>query len=319
MPRPLWSGAISFGLVTIPVKLMSATEDRSVRFHQVHAEDLGRVRARKYCEAEDREVSAGEIGKGFEVSKDALVAVTDEELEQMPLPTEKAIEIVAFVPGASIDAVRLSGDSYFLQYDGPVAAKPYALIARALARNTKVAVAKLAWHGRERLVLLRVRDGALVAHVLKWDDEVRDPSELAPKEAKVTDSEIDEALQLVGSMTTDDISGYQDEYRKALEAVIGAKAEGRQPPEPRTEDKEPGRAVQELQDPPVDRTAPAVTQAPLAALRSGGRTGAWSWRPPAWGGMRVPIAGAGGFPPASPLLHAYGSPGASVAWAPGLP
>ncbi|MFB7445379.1 Ku protein [Streptomyces mirabilis] len=301
MPRPLWSGAISFGLVTIPVKLMSATEDRSVRFHQVHAEDLGRVRVRKFCEAEDREVSAGEIGKGYEVAKDALVAVTDEELEQMPLPTAKAIEIVAFVPGASIDPVRLSGDSYFLKYDGQVAAKPYALIARALARNTKVAVAKLAWHGRE------------------WDDEVRDPSELAPKEAKVTDSEIDEALQLVGSMTTDDISGYQDEYRNALEAVIEAKAEGRQPPEPRTEDKEPGRAVQELQDPPVDRTAPAVTQAPLAALRSGGRTGAWSWRPPAWGGMRVPIAGAGWFPPASPLLHAYGSPGASVAWAPGLP
>lgn len=97
MPRPLWSGAISFGLVTIPVKLMSATEDRSVRFHQVHTEDLGRVRVRKYCEAEDREVSAAEIGKGFEVSKDTLVAVTDEELEQMPLPTAKAIEIVAFV------------------------------------------------------------------------------------------------------------------------------------------------------------------------------------------------------------------------------
>jgi non-homologous end joining protein Ku len=78
MPRPLWSGAISFGLVTIPVKLMSATEDRSVRFHQVHTEDLGRVRVRKYCEAEDREVSAAEIGKGYEVSKDTLVAVTAE-------------------------------------------------------------------------------------------------------------------------------------------------------------------------------------------------------------------------------------------------
>ncbi|MFJ1610741.1 Ku protein [Streptomyces sp. NPDC088253] len=133
-----------------------------------------------------------------------------------------------------------------MQYDGQVAAKPYALIARALARNTKVAVAKLAWHGRERLVLLRVRDGALVAHVLKWDDEVRDPSELAPKEAKVTDSEIDEALQLIDSMTTDDISGYQDEYRQALEAVIEAKAEGRQPPKPSTEAEEPGGKVVDL-------------------------------------------------------------------------
>jgi DNA end-binding protein Ku len=127
-----------------------------------------------------------------------------------------------------------------------VEAKPYVLIARALARNTKVAVAKLAWHGRERLVLLRVRDGALVAHVLKWDDEVRDPSELAPKETKVTDSEIDEALQLVDSMTTDDISGYQDEYRKALEAVLEAKAEGRQPPKPTEEAEEPGGQVVDL-------------------------------------------------------------------------
>jgi DNA end-binding protein Ku len=191
-------------------------------------------------------VSPGEIGKGFEVSKDTLVAVTDEELERMPLPTAKAIEIVAFVPAASIDPVRLSGDSYLVQYDGPVAAKPYALIARALVRNTKVAVAKPAWHGRERLVLLRVRDGALVAHVLKWDDEVRDPSELAPKDITVTDSEIDEALQLVDSMTTDDISGYQDEYRKALEVVIEAKAEGRQPPKPTEEAEETGGQVVDL-------------------------------------------------------------------------
>ncbi|MET7728901.1 Ku protein [Streptomyces mirabilis] len=165
-------------------------------------------------------------------------------MERMPLPTAKAIEIVAFVPAASIDPVRLSGDSYFLQYDGQVAAKPYVLIARALARNTKMAIAKLAWHG---LVLLRVRDGALIAHVLKWDDEVRDPSELMPKEdVTVTDSEIDEALQLVDSMTTDDISGYRDEYRQALEAVLEAKAEGRQPPKPTEEAEEPGGQVVDL-------------------------------------------------------------------------
>ncbi|MFF0043242.1 Ku protein [Streptomyces mirabilis] len=136
--------------------------------------------------------------------------------------------------------------SYFLQFDGPVAAKPYVLIAWALARNTKVAVAKLAWHGRERLVLLRVRDDALVAHVLKWDDEFRDPSGLAPKDVTVADPEIDEALQLVDSMTTDDISGYRDEYRQALEAVIEAKSEGRQPPKPSTEAEEPGGQVVDL-------------------------------------------------------------------------
>ncbi|MFJ2394471.1 Ku protein [Streptomyces sp. NPDC087843] len=185
-------------------------------------------------------MSAGEIGKGFKVSKDTLVAVTDAELEEMPLPT------VALVPAASIDPVRLNGDSYFLQGDGQVAAKPYALIAKALARNTKVAVAKLAWHGRERLVLLRVRDGVLVAHVLKWDDEIRDPAELAPKDIEVTDSEIDAAVHLVESMTTDDISGFRDTYREALEAVIEAIAEGRRPPEPRTADEEQAGQVLDL-------------------------------------------------------------------------
>ncbi|MFJ4931577.1 Ku protein [Streptomyces sp. NPDC088736] len=246
MPRPLWSGAISFGLVTIPVKLVSATQDRSVHFHQVHTEDGARVRVRKYCAVEDREVPAGEIGKGYEVSTDTLIAVTDAELESMPLPTAKAIEIVAFVPASAIDPVRLSGDSYFLQADGQVAAKPYALIAKALARNTKVAIAKLAWHGRERLVLLRVRDGVLVAHVLKWDDEIRDPAELAPKELEVTDAEIDEAVHLIDSMTTDDISGYRDTYREALEAVIEAKAEDRQPQAPRAAAGKPDGKVVDL-------------------------------------------------------------------------
>ncbi|MFF2130046.1 Ku protein [Streptomyces olivochromogenes] len=191
------------------------------------------VPASLFCEAEDREESAGEIGRGSR-SPRTRCSRSRTKMERMPLPTATAIEIVAFVPAASIGPVRLSGDSYFLQYDGPVAAKPYVLIARALAGNTKVAVAKLAWHGRERLVLLRVRDGALVAHVLKWDDEVRDPSELAPKEAKVTDPETDEALQLVDSMTTDDISG----CREALVAVIEAKAEGRQPFNPTQEAEE---------------------------------------------------------------------------------
>lgn len=96
MPRPLWAGAISFGLVTIPVKVVSATEDHDVHFHRVHLADMGRVRTRKVCELDDQVVSQDEIGKGYEVAKDRTVPVTDEELEQMPLPTAKAIEIAAF-------------------------------------------------------------------------------------------------------------------------------------------------------------------------------------------------------------------------------
>lgn len=157
MPRPLWSGAISFGLVTIPVKIVSATEDHDVHFHRVHLTDMGRVRTRKVCEIDGEVVSQDEIGNGYEVSSDETVAVTDEELEQMPLPTAKAIEIVAFVDAGSIDPVRIS-DSYYLAVGGQVAVKPYTLLRKALERSSKVAVAKFAWHSRERLGLLRIRE-----------------------------------------------------------------------------------------------------------------------------------------------------------------
>ncbi|WP_098893586.1 non-homologous end joining protein Ku, partial [Streptomyces sp. or3] len=215
MPRPLWAGAISFGLVTIPVKVVSATEDHDIRFHRVHLADMGRVRTRKVCELDDQVVSQDEIGKGYEIAKDRTVPVTDEELEQMPLPTAKAIAIAAFVDAASIDPVRIS-DSYYLAADGQVAAKPYALLRKALERSSKVAVAKFAWHGRERLGLLRVREGAIVLHSMKWPDEVRSPESLAPREVEVGEDEIEQALQLADRMTIEDLSGFRDEYRQAL-------------------------------------------------------------------------------------------------------
>lgn len=231
MPRPLWSGAISFGLVTIPIKIISATEDHSIRFRQVHLEDMGRVRTRKVCSIDDEVLDQEEIGKGYEVTKDDLVPVTDQELDEMPLPTAKAIEIVSFVEAGSIDPVRI-GDSYFLAIDGQVAAKPYMLLRKALERSDKVAVAKFAWHGRERLGLLRVREGAIMLHVTHWPDEIRSPESLAPKAVELDDDEIERAVQLTETMATDGISGYRDQYRDALEELIAAKSEGKMVPEP---------------------------------------------------------------------------------------
>ncbi|MGN2365649.1 Ku protein [Streptomyces luridiscabiei] len=243
MPRPLWAGAISFGLVTIPVKIVSATEDHDVHFHRVHLADMGRVRTRRVCELDGEVVSQDEIGKGYEVSRDETVAVTDEELEQMPLPTAKAIEIVAFVDAGSIDPVRIS-DSYYLAVDGQVAVKPYTLLRKALERSSKVAVAKFAWHGRERLGLLRIREGAIVLHSMKWPDEVRDPQELAPKVVEVGEEEIEQALQLADRMTINDLSGFRDEYRQALEDIIAAKADGKPLPSPAEgEEKKAGEVV----------------------------------------------------------------------------
>ncbi|MGW3692220.1 non-homologous end joining protein Ku, partial [Streptomyces sp. NPDC005125] len=243
MPSTIWSGAISFGLVTIPIRVSSATENRSISFHQYHLEDMGRIRSRKICELDGEALGQEDIGKGYELTKDQTVPVTDEELDQMPLPTAKAIEIVTFVDRESIDPVRIA-DSYYLSADGAVAAKPYVLLRRALERNSKAAIAKFAWHNRERLGLLSVRDDALVLHSMKWPDEVRSPSGLAPDGVDLDEDEIQRAMELMDSMTTDDISGYRDHYREALEELIAAKSEGMELPEPAEgQAQQPGQVV----------------------------------------------------------------------------
>ncbi|MFD6491373.1 Ku protein [Streptomyces sp. NPDC060188] len=244
MPRTVWSGAISFGLVTVPIQVVSATEDHSIRFHQVHLEDMSRVRVRKVCEIEDREVSQSEIGKGYQWGKDTIIPVLDEELREMPLPTAKAIEIEAFVPLDSIDPIQI-GDGYYLQPAGQVAAKPYKLLRQALERSSKVAVAKYAWSGRERLGLLRVRDNVIVLHSMRWPDEVRDASPLAPEAVELTEDEIAGAEQLIDRMTRDDLDGpeFVDRYNDAVAEVIKAKREGVEPPTAAEETKPAGKVV----------------------------------------------------------------------------
>lgn len=244
MPRTIWNGAISFGLVTVPVAVVSATEDHSIRFHQVHLDDMGRVRVRKYCELEDREVTQEEIAKGYELSKDTIIPVLDEELQQMPLPTARAIEIAGFLPASSIDPVRV-GQGYYLQPQGTVAAKPYVLLRKALERSGQVGVAKYAFGGRERLGLLRVRDEAIVLHAMHWDDEIRDPSELAPDAVELSDEEIKEAELLIDRLTRDDLEGeeFTDRYTEAVEQLIEAKREHKEPPKAAEEPEAPGQVV----------------------------------------------------------------------------
>ncbi|GGU54704.1 non-homologous end joining protein Ku [Streptomyces lavendofoliae] len=243
MPRPVWSGAISFGLVTIPIKVLSATESHNISFHQVHEKDGGRIRYQKVCTLDDKVLSQDEIGRGYEISKDTVIPVTDADLDGMPLPTAKAIEIVAFVPASSIDPIRIS-DSYYLAADGQVAAKPYKLLREALNRSDRVAIAKFAWHNRERLGLLQVLDGEVIAlHSMRWPDEIRDPAAVAPPAMDIDDSEVDGAIALIDAMTTDDLSGFHDEYRTALEELLHAKAEGHGVERPETEEEPAGQVV----------------------------------------------------------------------------
>ncbi|MFJ5996249.1 Ku protein [Streptomyces sp. NPDC092370] len=229
--RSIWNGAISFGLVSIPIKLVNATESHSISFRQIHTEDGGRIRYRKFCELEDREVTQGEIGKGYEDADGTIIPITEEDLSSLPLPTAKTIEIVAFVPADRIDPLQMDA-AYYLQAGGAPAAKPYTLLREALKRSNKVAIAKFALRGRERLGMLRVVGEAIAMHGLLWPDEVRAPEGLAPDtDVTIRDQELDLADALMDTLGEVDLEDLHDEYREAVEEVIAAKAAGEAPPQ----------------------------------------------------------------------------------------
>ncbi|MFI2908984.1 Ku protein [Streptomyces sp. PDY-4] len=229
--RSIWNGAISFGLVSIPIKLVNATENHSISFRQIHTEDGGRIRYRKFCELEDREVTGQEIGKGYEDADGTIIPITDEDLAGLPIPTARTIEIVAFVPEDRIDPLQMDA-AYYLAAGGAPAAKPYTLLREALKRSNKVAIAKFALRGKERLGMLRVVGDAIAMHGLLWPDEVRAPEGVAPDSSvTVRDKELDLADALMDTLGEVDLEDLHDEYREAVEEVIAAKASGEAPPE----------------------------------------------------------------------------------------
>ncbi|MEU9291322.1 Ku protein [Streptomyces sp. NPDC048275] len=228
--RSIWNGAISFGLVSIPIRLVNATESHSISFRQIHLDDGGRIRYRKFCELEDHEVTTGEIGKAYEAADGMLIPITDEDLASLPIPTAKTIEIVAFVPADRIDPLQMD-TAYYLSVNGVPAAKPYVLLREALKRSQKVAIAKFALRGRERLGMLRVVDDVIAMHGLLWPDEIRAADEVAPDTSvTVRDKELDLADALMDTLGEVDLADLHDDYREAVERLIAAKASGEQAP-----------------------------------------------------------------------------------------
>ncbi|KIF00368.1 DNA repair protein, partial [Streptomyces sp. RSD-27] len=222
--RSIWNGAISFGLVSIPIKLVNATESHSISFRQIHVTDGGRVRYRKVCELDGEEVSSDEIGKGYEEADGSIVPITDEDLARLPIATTKTIEIVSFVPAEQIDPLQMDS-AYYLAANGATAAKPYTLLREALKRSRKVAIAKFALRGRERLGMLRVVDDVIAMHGLLWPDEIRAPEGVAPEASvSVRDAELDLADALMATLGEVEISSLHDEYQEAVESMIAAKA-----------------------------------------------------------------------------------------------
>ena len=224
--RSIWAGAISFGMVVIPVKLYAATEQRDVAFRQVHREDGGRIQFRRFCSVDGQEVAYSDVAKGYELATGDVVVLTDDDLKDLPLATAKRIDVLHFSPAGQLDPI-LANKAYYLEPE-PAGVRAYALFRDALERSGRVAVAKVAIRQREALAALRVREGVLVLETLLWPDEVRTPDfKFLDENVDVRSQELKMAASLIDTMTEDfDPSLYKDTYREALEALVQAKIEG---------------------------------------------------------------------------------------------
>ncbi|MQA87765.1 MAG: Ku protein [Streptosporangiales bacterium] len=241
--RSIWKGAISFGLVTIPVKLYSATEQRDVSFNQVHREDAGRIRYRRMCTVCGNEVPYSDIAKGYELPSGEVVVLTDEDFADLPLSTSRAIEVLEFVPLEHVDPIFFAR-SYYLEPD-TTGLKPYVLLREALEESGKIAIVKLALRQRESLATLRVRDGVFVLETMLWPDEIREADfEFLQEDVDVRPQELKMAGSLIDSMSGEfQPDQYHDAYREALEQVIEAKVEGREVVQPEGVAEEEGAVV----------------------------------------------------------------------------
>jgi DNA end-binding protein Ku len=221
--RAMWSGAVSFGLVSVPVKAYSATTNHDIRFHQVHSADGGRIKYKRTCSLDGAEVEYADIVKGYETEEGELITLTEEDLDSLPTATGHEIDVVEFVPADQIDPL-LFDKSYYLEPDAK-AAKPYALLREALVQTDRMAVVKVALRQRETLALLRVRDKAIVLQTMLWPDEVREPDfEILDADVDLRPQEQKMAASLVESLGADfDASEFHDEYREAVATLIERK------------------------------------------------------------------------------------------------
>ena len=241
--RAIWKGAVSFGLVSIPVKLYTATEEKDVSFHQVHREDGGRIRYKRVCQIDGEEVAYADIAKGYELPSGETVVLTDDDFAELPLTSSRVVDVLSFVPLEQVDPIYFA-KSYYLEPE-KTATKPYVLLRDALEQADSVALVKVAIRTRESLATLRVRDGVLVLETMVWPDEVRAPDfGFLDEDVTVRPQELAMAESLIESMSADfDPDLYHDEYRQALEKVIEAKIEGREVVEQPVQEEDTGSVV----------------------------------------------------------------------------
>lgn len=225
MPRSIWNGVVSFGMVSIPVKLYTATESKDISFHLLHKKDNARIKQLRWCPVDERPVEWDEIVRGYEYAKDEHVILTDEDFGKLPLPSKHTIDLEGFVKAEEIDPIFYE-KSYYLEPE-ETGLKPFVLLMRALQDKELTAVAKISVRNKERLCALRPYDGRLMLETLFYPDEVRVQKGAELPEVKVSKKELDMALSLIDLMIEEfEPEKYQDGYREALREIIEAKLQG---------------------------------------------------------------------------------------------
>lgn len=240
--RAIWKGAVSFGLVNVPIRLYSATENHDVQFRQVHREDGGRIRYKRFCSIDGEEVSYDDIAKGFETEDGEMVVLTDEDFKDLPSRSSKEIAVTRFVPADEIDPMWLD-KSYYLEPD-KAATKPYVLLRDALESEQRMAVCTVSIRTRMTMAVLRVRDGVIVMQTMLWPDEIRNPDFALVDDVQATEQEMSMAKLLIDQLSGDyDPADYEDDYATAVKALVAAKVAGGEVQAAATEAEDTGEVV----------------------------------------------------------------------------
>jgi DNA end-binding protein Ku len=243
----MWSGNLTFGLVHVPVKVYAATQDNSISFHQVHLADGGRIKYQRECQTCHQVVAFADIGKGYEDESGRRVIMSESDLEGLPVPHSRDIEILTFVPVSQIDPIHFD-KAYFLE-PAANAAKPYVLLRQALAGTERMAVVMFAMRQRTRIGVMRVREEVLVLQTMLWPDEVRVAhfDGISDDDIRIRPQELAMAGSLVDSLSADfDPARYHDEYREAVQEVLNRKLAGLDVITPTAAQDEAGAQVVDL-------------------------------------------------------------------------
>ena len=239
--RAIWKGAVSFGLVSVPVKLYSATESHDVSFRQVHAKDGGRIKYQRVCAIDGEEVAYADIAKGYETEDGEMVILSDEDMADLPVTSSREIAVEKFVPREQIDPMLLE-KSYYLEPE-KTGAKPYALLRQALIDADRMAVVTVALRQRTSIAVLRVKDDVIVLQTMMWPDEVRVP-DFSVEVGEIKDAEVKMAHMLVDTLAGDfDVSEFEDDYADAVQEMVKAKIEGGEVKRTPTATKSSGEVV----------------------------------------------------------------------------